>query len=142
MRGLIKEVLSLSGWIIALFIANAYGEQVAEWMPEAVPGHAMRLMAGFVILFIGVRLLIALLSIAIDAVLKATGISIVDRGFGAMFGLARGLVIVLAAVLACGMTAIPQQPFWKNAVFSSAAENAARVAKPYLPGTLANHVKF
>ncbi|MEO7031618.1 MAG: CvpA family protein, partial [Herbaspirillum sp.] len=58
------------------------------------------------------------------------------------FGLARGLVIVLAAVLLCGMTAIPQQPFWRNAVFSPLAETAAQTVKPFLPGNFATYVKF
>jgi membrane protein required for colicin V production len=52
------------------------------------------------------------------------------------------MVIVLAMVLLCGMTAIPQQPFWKDALLSPLAETAARTVKPYLPGDFARHVQF
>jgi membrane protein required for colicin V production len=142
LRGLVREVLSLLGWIVALVIANAYGADLAQWLPDAIPGNAMRLIIGFLVLFIGVRLLMALLNMAVDGLIKASGLSVVDRGLGGLFGLARGLVIVLAAVMVCGMTAIPQQPFWKNALLSPLAETAARTAKPFLPGKLVGLVNY
>jgi membrane protein required for colicin V production len=141
-RGLIKELLSLLGWLVGLIVANAYGEQLAVLLPDAVPGKATRLIVAFMVLFIGVKLLMWLLSMALSAIVKESGIGAVDRSLGAMFGLGRGLVIVLSAVLACGMTAIPQQPFWKNAVFSPLAESAAHAVKPFLPGTMAGYVRF
>jgi membrane protein required for colicin V production len=142
MRGLVKEILSLLGWIAALVVANAYGESLATLLPESIPGTLTRLIAAFIVLFIGVRLLMMLLSMAIEAVVKASGLTLADRGLGGLFGLGRGLVIVLTAVLLCGMTAIPQQAFWKNAVFSPLAETAARTVKPFLPGDFARHVQF
>lgn len=142
LRGLVKEILSLLGWIVALVVANAYSAELAQWLPAAIPGNAARLIVAFIALFIGVRLLMALLTMAVDAVVKSSGLTLADRGLGGLFGLARGVVLVLAAVLVCGMTAIPQQPFWKEALFSPLAETAALTVKPFLPGTLAEHVKF
>lgn len=142
LRGLVKEILSLLSWVVSFVLANAYGESLAVLLPEAIPGNSTRLIVAFVALFIGVRLLMMLLTMAMDAVIKASGLSLADRGLGGLFGLARGLVIVLAAVLVCGMTAIPQQTFWKNALLSPLAETGARTVKPFLPGDIARHVQF
>ncbi len=142
LRGLVKEILSLVSWVVSFVIANAYGDVLAKLLPEVIPGSTTRLIVAFIALFIGVRLLMILLSMAIDAVIKASGLTLADRGLGGLFGLGRGLVIVLAAVLLCGMTAIPQQPFWKEALLSPLAETAARTAKPFLPGDVARHVQF
>jgi membrane protein required for colicin V production len=142
LRGLVKEILSLLSWIISFVVANAYGKQLAFWLPEMVPGETLRLIVGFIVLFIGVRLLMALLMAAVDTVIKASGLTLVDRGLGGLFGLARGLLLVLVAVLLCGMTAIPQQPLWKEALLSPLAETAARTVKPFLPGDIARHVQF
>jgi len=142
MRGLVKEILSLLSWIVALVVANAYGKELAVLLPDAVPGSATRLIVAFIALFIGIRLLMMLLSMAIDALVKASGLTLADRGLGGLFGLGRGLVLVLAAVLVCGMTAIPEQTFWKEALFSPMAETAARTVKPFLPGDVARHVRF
>jgi len=142
LRGLVKEMLSLLGWIVSFLVANAFGEDLAMLLPTMIPGSVTRLIVAFIALFIGVRLLMALLTMAIDALIKAAGLTLADRGLGGLFGLGRGLVIVLAVVLVCGMTAIPQQPFWKDALFSPLAETAARTVKPFLPGDMARHVQF
>lgn len=142
LRGLVKEILSLLSWIVAFVVANAYGESLAELLPDMLPGSTTRLIVGFIALFVGVRILMGLLTMALNEVVKATGLTLVDRGLGGLFGLARGLVIVLAAVLLCGMTAIPEQSFWKEALFSPLAETAARTVIPFLPGDLVRHIKF
>jgi membrane protein required for colicin V production len=142
LRGLVKEVLSLLGWIVAFMVANAYSETLATLLPDMIPGNVTRLIVAFVALFIGVRLLMMLLTMAMDEFIKASGLTMADRGLGSLFGVARGLVIVLAVVLLCGMTALPQQPFWRNALLSPYAETAARSVKPFLPGDFGRHVQF
>ncbi len=142
MRGLVKEILSLVSWVVAFVIANAYGASLAKMLPEVVPGEVIRLLLAFVILFIGVRILMGLLGMTVDVLVRATGLSLADRSLGALFGLARGRVIVLTAVILCGMTSIPQQAFWKNALLRPMAEDGARAIKPYLPAAYAKHVQF
>ena len=142
LRGLVKEILSLLGWVVAFVVANAYGADLAPLLPEVIPGASARLMVAFIALFLGVRILMGLLSLAIGAVVAATGLSLADRGLGGLFGLARGVVIVLAGVILCGMTAIPQQAFWQDALLSPIAETGARTVKPFLPAALAQHVNY
>jgi membrane protein required for colicin V production len=142
MRGLVKEILSLLSWVVAFVIANAYGATLAPMLPSMIPGEAVRLMVAFVALFLGTRILMGLLTLAIDALIKASGLGLADRGLGGLFGFARGIVIVLFAVILCGMTSIPQQDFWKNALLSPMAETGARTLKPFLPAAFAQHVQF
>lgn len=142
LRGLVKEVLSLLGWLVAFWVANAYCDPLALLLPDVIPGKSGRLIVAFLALFIGVKLMMLLLMLAVDAIITASGLTVVDRGLGGVFGLARGVLLVLAVVLVCGTTAIPRQPFWRDAVFSALAETAARTILPYLPGDLAQHVTF
>ena len=142
MRGLVKEILSLLGWVVAFVLANAYGAQLAPLLPSVIPGESVRLMVAFVALFIGARILMGLLTVAVDALIKASGLSLVDRGLGGLFGLARGMVIVLFGVILCGMTSVPQQHFWTHALLSPLAETGARTVKPFLPAAFAQHVQF
>ena len=142
LRGLVKEILSLVGWVVAFVVANVYGAQLAPLLPEVIPGGTARLMVAFIALFLGVRILMGLLSMAIGAVVAATGLSLADRGLGGLFGLARGIVIVLAGVILCGMTAIPQQAFWREALLSPIAETGARTVKPFLPAAFAEHINY
>jgi membrane protein required for colicin V production len=142
LRGLVKEILSLLGWIVAFIVANAYGAQLAPMLPAVIPGDAGRLMVAYIALFLGVRILMGLASMAIGALVSASGLSLADRGLGGLFGLARGIVIVLAVVILCGMTAIPKQAFWQDALLSPVAESGARTLKPFLPAALAQYVRY
>lgn len=142
MRGLIREMLSLLGWVVAFVVANAYGEALAKLLPDMIPGSAIRLMVAFIALFIGVRLLMQLLILATDSLIKASGLTVADRGLGGLFGLGRGVVIILAVASLCGMTSIPQQPFWKDALLSPMVEASAHAVKPFLPGSFSQHVHF
>jgi membrane protein required for colicin V production len=141
-RGVVREVLSLASWVAAFFVANLYGETLARWLPDIVPGALTRLIIAFVVLFIGTRLLMGLLILMCESLIKVSGLSFVDRSLGSLFGFARGMLIVLITVILCGMTAIPQQPFWKDAMLSPFAESAARSVKPFLPDEFARHVQF
>jgi membrane protein required for colicin V production len=142
LRGLVKEILSLLGWVVAFVLANAYGAKLAPMLPSMIPGESVRLIVAFIALFLGARVLMGLLSMALGALIAASGLALADRGLGGLFGLARGIVIVLAGVILCGMTSVPQQAFWKNALLSPMAEAGARTVKPFLPAALAQHVQF
>ena len=142
LRGLVREILSLASWVVAFVVANAYGAALAPLLPPVVPGDALRMMVAFAALFFGVRILMGLLSKVVAALVSATGLGLVDRGLGSVFGLGRGLVIVLAGVILCSMTALPQQAFWKQAQLSGAAEQGARLVKPLLPEAFARQIKL
>ncbi|WP_426190728.1 CvpA family protein [Massilia sp. DWR3-1-1] len=142
LRGLVREILSLVSWVVAFVVANLCGATLGPMLPAVIPGEAVRLMVAFVALFLGVRILMGLLSKALGAVIAASGLSLADRGLGGLFGLARGIVIVLFGVILCGMTAIPQQDLWKHALLSPLAETLVRTVKPFIPADFAQHVHF
>ena len=142
LRGLVKEILSLASWVVSLVVANLYGASLATMLPDMIPGNSTRLIVAFIALFIGTRLLMGLLSRALEGLVKASGLSMADRALGGLFGIARGTVIVLAIVLLCGTTSIPRQPFWTNALLSPLAESLATTIMPYLPGQFTQHVEF
>jgi len=140
MRGVVREILSLASWVIAFLVANAYGVKLAVFVPLA--NQSFRLIAAFIVLFIGVHLLMWIVAMVIDSMILASGLKPVDRLLGTLFGAARGCVIVLALMLVCGLTSLPQQPFWKNAMTRPVLESLALSIKPYLPGTYARYVRF
>ncbi len=141
-RGLVKEVLSLVTWVVAFVVANRFGTDVSALLPASMPDGTMRLVAGFAIAFIAVLLLGALVNLAIAHIIRALGLRIVDRGLGGVFGLARGVVIVMTLVILAGLTSLPRQPVWRDAVLSGVAESAVRTVKPWLPDEWARRVNF
>lgn len=141
-RGLVREIISLASWIVAFYVAINYSDVLARWLPHAISGEALRMIVAFIVLFIGTRIVMMFLAKLVSLVLRASGLTFMDRLLGALFGLAKGVLIALVLVLVCGLTRIPQQPFWRNAMFSPAAESVARSVMPYLPGYFVEHIHY
>ena len=137
-KGLVREVISLVSWVVAFYVATHYGDILIPWLPNAVSGDVMRM----IVAFIGTRIVMAILARLVNVVLHATGLTLLDRFLGALFGLAKGALVALALVLVCGMTKIPEQPFWKNAMFSPMAVQVAKMTMPYLPDYFVEYIHF
>jgi len=61
---------------------------------------------------------------------------------GGIFGFARGLLIVMVAVLLAGLTPLPRQPAWANAVLSPPLEALASALKPWLPQVFSRNISY
>jgi membrane protein required for colicin V production len=142
LRGLVREILSLIGWVAAFVLANLFSSDVAALLPAVVGHPVLRLIVAFLLLLLGGALTMAIINWGILRAIAAAGLELADRGLGGLFGLARGVVIVLALVLVAGMTRAPQMDFWKDALFSSLAEAAVDTLLPFLPVEVAGKVKF
>ena len=141
-RGLVREVISLVSWIVAFYVAIHYGDVLEPWLPHAISGDVLRVIVTFVVLFVGTRIIMMFLAKLASLVLRASGLTFMDRFLGAFFGLVKGALIALVLVLVCGMTRIPQQPFWRNAMFSPMAEAMVRTVMPYLPGYFVEYIHY
>jgi membrane protein required for colicin V production len=140
-RGLIGEVLALLAWVVAGLAAWQFGPEIGPLItPIADPG--LRLLAGYALVFIGVLIVLALVRLAVRGLLKALGLTAVDRVLGVLFGAARGLLIVLILVAAGGMTSAPKQPWWMDAQLAPPLETAVVAAKPWLPPEAAKRIRF
>jgi len=142
MRGFLREVLALASWVAAFLVAKLYPVQFTPLLPEAIPNQSLRLLAAFAILFLGTLLIASLLSIALSELFKQVGMGWLDRWLGALFGLARGVLIVAVLVLLGGLTSLPQDVRWRNAMFSAPLEAMVASVMPWLPRDIAKHVKY
>lgn len=141
-RGLVREVLSLASWIGAFFVAKYGAVVVASWLPGWVSHPGARLAVGFVLVMVAAVLLFSLVSMQIAKVVKITGLQGTDRALGALFGLARGIVIALTAVLLAGMTPLPKTRSWQEAMLSAPLEAAAGAVQPWLPPEIRSRIRY
>ncbi len=141
-RGLVREVLSILGWVIAFLAANLFAAPLGEEMPAAIPTPELRLAAAFVAVFVVALVVTALVALLLSELVKAVGLGGIDRLLGALFGTARGLLIVLAAALLAGLSSAPRQPYWRDSVAGPAMTAAALIAKRWLPRTFADRLRY
>ena len=141
-RGLVREVLALAAWIVAFLAANLLAAPVAPWLPNAIPSEELKLLAAFACVFIVVLLAMSVLAMLASKLVKSAGLGLEDRLLGGAFGLARGMLVVLVVVLLAGLTSLPRQPVWRNAVLSGPLETLAVHSKAWLPADLAQRITY
>lgn len=140
-RGLIGEVLALLAWILAALAAWQFGPEIGPLM-TAIADPGLRVLAGYAAVFCGVLVVLALVRLAIRGLLKALGLTAVDRLLGVFFGVARGVLIVLILVAVGGMTSAPKEPWWARAELAPPLETAVLALKPWLPPEAAKRIRF
>lgn len=132
-RGLVREVMALAGWVAAYIAAQTLSGMVAPWVPVGSTGGVLNLAVAFVLTFLGVFVVWALLTRLISALVKATPLSAVDRLFGAAFGLARGLIVLLVAATVLAMTPAAQAPWWQHSAGAQWLGALLKGLKPAMP---------
>jgi membrane protein required for colicin V production len=141
-RGVVREILSLAGWVVAFMVANSFSAGLAPMFPSSIAGESLRLLLAFASLFLSSLLAMGVMTMLISALVKTAGLGFADRFMGSLFGFVRGLLVVLLMVLAAGFTALPQEPFWKKAVLSRPLETAAMLVMPWLPRDLSRRISY
>ena len=141
-RGVVSELIALAAWVLAFVAALEFGAQTGQFLFAGIADPAIRALAGCALVFVGVLVVMSLLRLAVHSMVKALGLSLSDRLLGMFFGLARGVLVVMALVAAGGLTSAPQQPWWKQATLAQPLETAVLVAKPWLPDDLAKRIRF
>jgi membrane protein required for colicin V production len=142
MRGAVREILAIAGWIAALYVARTYASQLVPLLPPDIPTEPLKVLAAFVILMLGVLLVASLLSIALASIIRKIGLNWLNRSLGGLFGLARGLLIVCVLVFLAGLTNLPKEELWTNAMFSAPLEVLVKSMLPWLPQSVTQHVKY
>jgi membrane protein required for colicin V production len=141
-RGVVSEVLALAAWVAAFFVARAEGLEVAGRLAGRIAEPGIRLAVAYVLIFVGVLLIFALARMLISLMLKAVGLGLLDRLLGGAFGVLRGILVVLFAVLVAGMTPLPGSDWWRDAILAPPLETVVIAAKPWLPAEAAKRIRF
>lgn len=145
-RGMVSEILALVAWVVAFLAARTWATPAGGWLatgladPLAEP--LTQQVAGFVAIFVAVLILFALARWVVSLLLRAVGLAPLDRVLGSLFGVARGVLVVWVGVLLAGLTALPQQQWWRQAVLAPPLETAVLAAKPWLPPDLAKRIRY
>lgn len=141
-RGFVREVLALVGWAIALALAVMFAGDVAGLLPASFANLMVRQLVAGIAIFVLVLICAGFAGLLLAKLLRAAGLGVADRMFGGVFGIARGALILVVAVLAAGLTALPKEPAWRQARLSPPLETAVIAIKPYLPQAIATRVHY
>ncbi len=142
LRGFIREALSLATWVVAVWVGLLFADALALRLEAWITVPSARMAVAFVVLFIAVLILGALVNTLVGQLVRKTGLTGTDRMLGVFFGVARGVVIVAVLVLVAGFTVIPQDPWWSESPLLVHFERMALWMRDYLPADIAANIEY
>ncbi|HEV8014279.1 MAG TPA: CvpA family protein [Stellaceae bacterium] len=113
-RGFVREALSIAAWINASFIAVYTFPYVLPLFEKVLPKGVIANVSAAAVVFIIALMILHMISNRLAKRVKDSSLSPVDRTFGLIFGLARGMIFVCIGYIALA-TVLPSgkdRPHW------------------------------
>jgi membrane protein required for colicin V production len=141
-RGVTRELIALAAWVLGFVAAVALTPLLGGMLPEITDNPVIKYLIAFMVIFLGSLVLGALIAWPLSSAIRKAGLGFVDRFLGAVFGIARGVVLVTAFVLVAGLTTLPRLDWWQNAALAPPFAAAALSLKPWLPPEWAQRLDY
>jgi len=141
-RGFVREAVALVTWLVALWVAMAFYEDLAAILSQWISLPSAQRITAFAVLFICVLLLGAIVNFLASKLVNKTGLTGTDKLLGIVFGVARGGVIVAILVLLAGLTPLPQDPWWQDSQLLGYFQELAMWMRSYLPNEIADTITY
>ncbi len=133
MRGVVFEIMSLAGWVVAYVAAQLLTPWVQPHTSIGQPGSALNHAVAFAAVFFLTLLLWGLSARLLRVLIRATPLSSFDRLLGAVFGLVRGLLVLLVLALVLGVTPVAKWPSFQRSQGVAWLNAVVKEIMPWLP---------
>ncbi len=141
-RGVVRELIAIATWIVGFVVAIKYAGTISGLFSRLDATPAAKHVLAFALILIVVMIAGALAAWMMSKVVRAVGLGMADRLLGAIFGVARGVLIVVGFALIAGVTTLPKHEWWQNATLGPTLSEFALSLKPYLPRAWAERLDF
>jgi membrane protein required for colicin V production len=142
LRGFVGVLASLLAWLLAGWAAFHFGAQLALLLAGSESPSAGMLLAGYGLCFIAVLLVVGLVGWGVRKIVKAAGLSGLDRALGGALGFARGGLVACVIVLLMGFTALPREASWRQSAVVPVLLPGVQWLRGWLPDWAAQRVDF
>lgn len=136
-RGLVFEVLSLIGWLVAYFVALWAMPELAPHLPIGTAGSTLNLAAAFASAFLLTLIVWSLLSRLVRSLIHATPLRPVDRLLGTGFGALRGGLVLLVLAALVGLTPAVRSSAWQASIGARWLDAGLQEVKSLVPSDVA-----
>lgn len=140
-RGLIGEVLALAVWACAFWVAWWLGPALADRFSASISTPSVRVVLAYGLCFIAVLIAGAIVAFLMRKLIEGSGLSGTDRLFGMVFGLLRGLALVVLVVFLLGFTPASRDPWWRESRLLPNFEVGAHWLGARLPSEVARYLE-
>ena len=119
MRGFIKEALSVTSWIVAIWLGSTYCNEAGDFFAQyvTIPNLTFRVWIGFTLVFVTTLFVFAILTYVITKLLVRGPLKGTDRVLGIFTGAARAGLIVAALIMVARGFGMEENDWWKSSQY-------------------------
>ena len=129
MRGLLREAIGLITWVIAIWIAFHYSSQLEPYLGGLLANDALRPWVARLLIFVVVLLIGTMLAVLISHFVRVSMFAGMDRLWGALFGIVRGMVVIGAIIILCHGTRLQTESWYRSSILAPYGEHAANILR-------------
>ncbi len=105
-RGFVREIMSIVGWVVAAVVAFLFAGDAEPFIRE-IPilnqiigtNCELSIIAAFGLVFVATLIIVSIFTPLISGAVQNSALGPVDQGLGFLFGLARGVLLVVVALI-------------------------------------------
>ncbi len=131
-RGLVFELMSLVGWLVAYFAALVFAPRWATGLPIGIPGGTLNALVAYGLIFLGALIVWGLIAKLMRWLIHATPLSVIDRVLGGSFGFLRGAVVLLGLTTGVLLTPWAKSHEWRTSWGAEFATEVLHEIQPWL----------
>ena len=136
LRGFVRETVSLLVWIAAFWVAMTFSVDLAKYLSGFIHQPSLRVASAFAVLFLIVLMAGVVINYLLANLLKKAGVRTSDRILGVMFGLARGVMVVVLVMVLVELTPLVESASWRESMIVGLLKPMLAHVQKLLPAEL------
>ena len=141
-RGLIREAFALVTWGVAFWVGLTFSAPFSALLENAIADPGARIAAAFIALFLLTIILGAIINKLLSVLIDKTGLTGTDRVAGLVFGIVRGVLLIVILVMLAGLTPLPESLWWKESQLLPHFQSLAVWLKLHMPDDMASYLNY
>ena len=142
LRGFSLEAYSLVFWVLATGVGLIFSSYFSVFLESTISSFLPKIAASFALLFLITLIVGSLIRLLLGESIKNHDLSFIDRLGGLIFGVVRGMFTVVILVLLAGLTALPDDLWWKESKLLPPFQTGAVWLRDHIPSGLAEYVHY
>ena len=142
MRGFSLEVFSLVFWGLATGIGLSFSREFSVFLESTISNSLPKITASFTLLFLITLIVGILIRTLLGKAIIKTELTFTDRLGGMIFGVIHGMVVVVVLVMLAGLTALPDDLWWKESKLLPPFQVCAIWLRDHIPSGLAEYIHY
>ena len=142
LRGFSLEIYSLLLWILATGVGLILSRGFSVFLEASISDTVPKIAASFALLFLITLIVGIVIRMILGESIKTDNLTFLDYLGGMIFGIVHGMLLVVILVMLAGLTALPDDLWWKDSKLLPPDQTSAIWLRDHIPSGLAEYINY